>query len=307
MDPSIEAYCDSHLPALVRLLDETFHIRNPDKLALIRWKYFDEIHAGGTVMSLAMAGGRAVSQYANAPITLSDDARPFPAMVCADMATAPGYRGRGLISKLARDVYSRVVQSDAVLSVGYSNEAGVQVDRSAKGYGYHVVGRFARYLRPLLFALSTPYRLEPVKDFAAVCTYGEGLRIYKSPAYLTWRYLRKPHADYRVFRVSRGGATEGYAVLRAARGRCHLVELTTSPEPDVLRAVQNTALSWGRRALLVYVLDNDYWRESLRGFVRVPSNPRLENYYLTVKPHCDPMPNDWESPARWRLMGGDIV
>lgn len=308
MDVELTHYHHCHFDSLVRLLDDAFQIRNPAKADLVRWKFFDAIHDDCTVMALAVAGGEVVSQYANAPVTLADDGAPVPAMVCADMATAPQYRGRGLISRLSRMVYTEVTASGAVLSIGYSNDDGVQVDRNATGYGYLVVGRFTRYLRPVLRRLATPCHLEPVSAFdASALPCLPGLRLHKSAEYLTWRYLRKPHMDYVVYRVMRGAETLGYAVLRDARGRCHLVDLIADPSRDVLRAVHNEALRRGKRALMVYVLDNAYWRGVLRGFVRLPQYRRLGNYWLTVKPHQQTLPVGWDTPDKWLLMGGDII
>ncbi len=309
MDIVISVFQRNDFSSLVRLLDDSFHIANPAKDALIRWKFFDPIHHGGTVMAVARDGADVVSQYANIPLTLAEDGRPVPAMVCGDMATAPTYRGRGLISQLARTVYAEVTVSGAALSIGYSNDAGVKVDQNAKGYGYRVVGRFARYARPALIPLPTPYRLEPTDDFHEdeLPPAASGLRLHKTVDYLRWRYIHKPNGEYRIFRLTRSGVPRGFAVLRDAKYRCHLVDLIAAPDRDVLRAVQNTVIRRGRHVLVAYVLDNAFWRGVLRGFVRLPAHPRLDNYYLTVKPHCEPLPSGWDTPERWRLMGGDIL
>ncbi|MBK8139193.1 MAG: GNAT family N-acetyltransferase [Chloroflexi bacterium] len=310
MSIEIEYFRPDRLSALVRLLDDSFQIANPDKAELVRWKFFAPIHRGGTVMAVALDDNRVVSQYANTPLVLSDGGRPLSAMVCADMATAPQYRGRGLISQLARDVYARVVHSGAVLSIGYSNDAGVKVDMNARGYGYRVVGRFARYVSPVLRARTTPIRLEPAAEFNdghLPVPSASSLSICKSADYLTWRYLRKPNADYRIFRIAHGPHSLGYAILRDSGQRAHLVDLIAEPTPDLIRAVQNTVRASGKRVLVVYVLDNPFWHQTLRGFVRIPRQARLENYYLTVKPHTSSMPAGWDTPDRWRLMGGDII
>lgn len=311
MAVEIQRYSPEYFASLVRLLDESFGIANPARSDLVRWKFFDTIHRGGTVMALAVAVGTVVSQYANTPVTLAYDGLPFPAMVCADMATAPAYRGQGLISRLAREVYAEVVRSGAALSIGFSNEEGLKVDRNAKGYGYRVIGRFERYLLPLIRLQRTDVVLEPASEFDSYHLRDlpvAGLRLDKSAEYLTWRYLRKPHADYAIYRVLRDRQPLGYAVLRDARLRTHLVDLIAPAVPDVLTAVQNAAL-WRRRkrALMAYVLDNAAWRAALRGWLHLPPHPRLANYYLTVRPHCEPLPNGWETPDGWHLMGGDII
>ena len=62
MSIEIEYFRPDRLSALVRLLDDSFQIANPDKAELVRCKFFAPIHRGGTVMAVPLADNRLVSQ-----------------------------------------------------------------------------------------------------------------------------------------------------------------------------------------------------------------------------------------------------
>lgn len=307
--------CDVRdIAKITRLLDTVFQIRNPAKDALIRWKYFAPWHDDHTVMYAALNdSGDFVSQYANIPVTVRYGADPLPAMICADMATHPGYRGRGLISALARRVYPDVVRDGAALSIGFSNQEGIKVDQNANGYGYRTVGMFRRYAMLNWPNSTTPYSLERVDQFSRSASSANDcqFRIDKSAAYLNWRYRDKPANDYQLYQVTREDQFTGYVVIRETPTLAYIYDLIAdeSQVRYIIPAIQRILRGRGKPITIWYVLNNAYWRQTLSSSLAIPSAWRATHYYLTVRPHsaevadlpalCD--------PERWHMMAGDIL
>ncbi len=315
MNNCIERYNPAQLPALTRLLDDSFEIQNADKEQLIRWKFFDDFHRGGTVTYVALDdAGNVVSQYTNFPIPIRDGPRLLSGMICADMATHPDFRGKGLISQLSRQVYADVIAQNAALSIGFSNDEGVKVDQHANGYGYKIVGEFMRYGKIIVRRRSTPYTLQRTDTFSEpIYTAGMNfVRIDKSLEYLNWRYLRKPNHDYQVYRLIRGTCFAGYVVLRQSGYKYHVYDLITTSEnssdlQNILTATHNLIFELGTRVAIHYVLDNPFWRQVLRGCLRLPRG--VTTYYLTVKIHpaCFNGGERLTQASQWVLMAGDIL
>ncbi len=312
---TIERFHPAHLASLTRLLDRSFGISNPAKEDLIRWKFFDSYHHDGTINYVALdEAGNVVSQYANFPVQLTGGCHLLRAMICADMATAPEFRGRGLISQLSRRVYDEVATC-ADVSIGFSNDEGVKVDQNANGYGYRIVGRFSRYLKPLLWKTVTPFQLSPVDRFDVLpCQKSPLFTIHKSREYLDWRYGRKPNNDYQIYLLTQHGQFMGYVILRDSGQRCYVYDVIanthdTAVFKQILAAMHNAILERGKRLAVYYVLANSFWRQVLTDCVLLPERFGRCNYYLTVKIHNETLAiqDRLMQAENWRLMLGDIL
>jgi GNAT superfamily N-acetyltransferase len=304
----------SDVPDLAQLLDTVFQIQNPAKYDLLCWKFFANWHRGQTVMYAALnEAGDFISQYANFPITLAHHGERIESMICADMATHPDYRGRGLISQLARRVYADVAQGGYALSLGFSNDAGIKVDRNASGYGYQIVGKFQRYLKPNLPHYRSEFHLTRVKwfDLLPSFTIPPYIQVEKSLAYLNWRYVEKPCNDYRIYRLERGQTCVGYVVTRETRTHAYLYDIIANPGDSeaILSSVQHYLFGAGIPLSIVYILNNEQWQTLLRGWLPLPESRHRVNYYLTVKAHNHEASNtrSISAPDSWWLMAGDIL
>jgi GNAT superfamily N-acetyltransferase len=310
--------CDVHdIPSLTALLDHAYQIQNPEKEALIRWKFFDPVHGGATISFGAFTpAGELTSQYANVPVVIQGDGHVLQGMVCVDMTTHRDHRGQGLISRLSKEVYANVCAAGFDLSIGFSNEAGVKVDQHATAYGYRVVGAFSRYVYRRLRSKATPYCLSPAISFSKLADrllpvadspYG----IAKTIGYLNWRYLKKPCNDYQIYELSNAGYFAGYVVIRHSTRGAYIYDLIAdfADIQPIQAAIHNWLRAHGQSAAIWYVLDNAFWRQTLRNALRIPNRLAPDNYYLTVKIHSEQQLDRAAilSPDRWRMMAGDIL
>jgi len=97
----------------------------------------------------AWDGTRLVAQYSILRKSLILPTCPMSVTVglSVNMAVHPAYRGQGLVKQVAQPVYEALARRGGIVGVGFSNAAGVQVDRRSKEYGYRVrnVSRVLRH------------------------------------------------------------------------------------------------------------------------------------------------------------------
>ena len=310
--------CDSKdLSALTGLLDHSFQIKNAQKEALVHWKFFDPVHGGATISFGAFTPtGELASQYANVPVAIQGAGRALNGMVCVDMTTHRDHRGQGLISRLSKQVYSGVAAGGFDLSIGFSNDVGVKVDQHASGYGYQVVGSFKRYIYLLLQPTASAYRLIPAANFSELADRlltapDNPFGIAKTVEYLNWRYFTKPCNDYQVYRLNNADCFAGYVVIRQSKRGAYIYDLIADFDAihPIKAAIHNWLLAHGQAIAIWYVLENDYWRQALRGAVRIPNQLVPDNYYLTTKIHSEQYLDRAAilSAENWRMMAGDIL
>ncbi len=307
-------YTPRYLPQLIQLLDDAFVLRTTQKEALIRWKFFSPSFEGQGVTYLALnEADQVVAQYTNIPTKIRQGETRLSASVCIDMATHRHHRRRGLISLLAERVYEQVRLQGKALSIGFSNDAGVNVDKHASAYGYRIVGRFARYYGWCRRSAHSGLPLKRADAFLDVPRQGMAdvfLHVEKDAAYLTWRYLHKPGAAYESYSFAKEGLS-GYAVLVFSGYRCYVHDLITNAKREewgtIVTAIENLAAERGARVMIFHVLDNTFWRTLLgRRYLRRPKS--RQNTYLTVKTHdVAAIRRDVCEKDAWLVMNGDIL
>lgn len=298
--------------------------RQPCEMArLCRWMY-----AGQPVLAWgAWDGLRLAAQYCSLDRSLHLPGAPAPIRVgqCANMAVHPDYRGRGLVKQLARPVYEALAGRGGIAGVGFSNAAGVQVDRHSKSYGYHVVGQMV----PALIGLTggtddssvEPLDLQdtwPEEDWHPAAFHQNTLIHFgNTPEAIRHRFALHPFRRYRfgVWRENR--QVRGIVIdspLRLAglpvtkllaaysddlpglmerwsaavrRTKVWLVHLLASPASPLRQAVSRLAR----------------WNTAMHWLTPISHSP----CYLTVKPLCPNTARDLLDFDQWDCMGGDVL
>lgn len=316
MGYKFKKYSSLLLPSLTALLDKSFSIENSDKEGLVKWKYFDKFLKGKTITYLALdENNNVISHYTNIPFTISYSGKSFKSMICTDMCTDKKNRGKGLISQLSAKVYEEVKNKGYDFSLGFSNDAGVKVDKYASSYGYVIPGKFVRYFKFVVYRKNIQYQLIKTNNFnKELSDYTSNyLKVKKDYDYLYWRYVKKPNSEYDIYNIVNNNKIIGYVVLRFLRQKCYIYDIVTVGDDKkhmitVLRSIENKALDHGVRIIIYNVLDNNYWKSlfnKYKYFKRVNNNI---NYYLTVKIHNKNLPCDLIlNKENWLLMNGDIL
>jgi GNAT superfamily N-acetyltransferase len=201
--------------------------RQPSEIAqlLTFWQATAPLIAYG-----AWDGSRLAAQYSCLlrQVHVPGGAEAITVGVSMNMAVHPDYRGRGLVKQVAEPVYKAVQAQGGTAGVGFSNAAGVKVDRHSKGYGYRVVGRLdARVswlLRPLCHRPLTLTTAWP-KCLPDICHHSQSNHHFINSAHwLAQRFAKHPLRQYHfgvgecglvVYRPFPGYGGKGVSLLAA--------------------------------------------------------------------------------------------
>ncbi|MCA9917668.1 MAG: GNAT family N-acetyltransferase [Anaerolineales bacterium] len=265
----------------------------------------------------AWDGERLVAQYSCLlrQLTLPGHAPDLAVGLSVNMAVHPAYRGRGLVKQVAQPVYATLAQRQVAAGVGFSNAAGVQVDKRSSGYGYQVVGPLRPYLlwlraQPGLadFALTADW---PEQPFAAL---GEGTAVQFAwtPATLQHRFASHPFRNYQFGVWRQNGVVVGVVVYRPIRlagvPAVGLLGAYGRDQANLLRHWAGAVQKAGYRLAHLVCPANSAPLALLSGTAVCLPQPISRNpYYLTLKPLCSTLPETVFHLENWVCWGGDIL
>ena len=295
------------------LLALTFDRTRGEMAQLLHW-----MNAGHDLIAWgAWDGSRLVAQYCSMLTVLVIP--PASSLACVglsvNLAVHPEYRGRGLVKQVAQPVYTALADKGGVAGVGFSNAAGVQVDRHSTGYGYRVVGQLLPrliWLRPTAaepLTLTDQWPTEPLQiDRPAV----DRIRFATSEALIQHRFTQHPFRRYRfgVHRVER--EVRGLVVYRPMRvgpfAGVSLLGAYAADVSDLLKRWASALRANGVYFVHALITPASTLRSALRAIgVEVVLPYTRSPHYLTVKPLTAHTPDGLLDFARWDCAGGDIL
>lgn len=301
---------NTDLTQITSLLDLCFAIQNPAKKELINWKYFDDTYATSLCAYGIYDQSNLVAFYANKQMLIQDKSKSYKAGICLDMCTHPEFRGQKLISQLSTQTYDERTKAGYDFALGFSNTAGVQVDKYASKYGYQVIGQFYRYCSIALGAAS-PYQVkvaQKLHNWPAL----QSLHFTQSKNYLEWRYLHKPNNAYKILDILHRSKRMGQAVVIESRFKLEIFKLILSDINDAracITALKAYAHDHHKPIVVIRVLPNQHWEKILRTTQFFACNFAEKPYYLTIKTlrHGEKQNEYIKNPDSWFLMGGDVL
>lgn len=330
----VRPYVESDEGAVMALLDEALVVSPaggpPSKL--FRWKHLENPF-GRSYMLIAVAGGQVVGLRAFMRWEFAAGSHRWRAVRAVDTATAPGFQGRGIFSRLTRAAID-AVRGEVDLVFNTPNE------QSGPGYlklGWRKVGRIPirlRVRRPLRFIGGLPSVRRPssgpspalpaggvpagevLRDadgLVSLLEEAEGpqrrLRTPRTPEFLRWRYGEGTGIDYRAVAHHAGGRMAGLALFRVRpRGtlrECSVTELVARPgDGSTIRSLVRQVLrsTAADHALAVTIPGTPGNRAARRsGFLSWRGGP-----VLMVNPLRDGVEPDPLDIRSWDLSLGDI-
>lgn len=288
--------------------------RTPSEMAqLLYW-----LHAEHDLLAWgAWEGPRLIAQYSS--LLTAVWLPPTAALECVglsiNLAVHPDYRGRGLVKRVAQPVYAALADRGVAAGVGFSNAAGVKVDRHSRAYGYQVIGQ----LQPMLVGLfshldSEPLRLTaewPTAPFDFTPAPDDLIRFAASPVLVQHRFAQHPFRHYQYGVCESSAGVSGIVIYRLVNwGSVRVAALLAAYGTDVPALLQRWAAALrGAGIHLVHALTTpaSVLRAALRDvgwsmpwpYTRTP-------YFLTVKP-LRKTPSLLLDFERWDCCGGDIL
>jgi len=243
-----------------------------------RWKLDHATPAVPNVL-LAMSNDRPVFQYAGIPTSFSIAGKHVDAMVSVDTMTAPDFRRRGLLTRVASDAYARWREAGISFVFGLPNE---QWGSRASALGWLPLFRLQRMLLPLKPEAMLAHRLslpwlrklplattlwnglfsrpptpDPAIEVRSVanagpefdalwerCANDARFSVVRDRHWVEWRFLSCPSRKYHVRLAMRGRDPVGYCawhlVDSGGRRRAFLAELSCLRNDE---AARNTLLA----------------------------------------------------------------
>ena len=239
----------------------------------------------------------------------------IPVGLSINMAVHPHYRGRGLVKQVSQPVYKALAARGVMAGAGFSNAAGVQVDKRSSGYGYHVLGRLRPYLlwlRPQPdfadFSLTTAWPDMPFQTGKRETA----VQFAWTPASLEHRFACHPFRSYQFGIWRQAGMVAGIVVFRPIRlGRLPAVALLAAYGYDLLGLLRRWAggmAAMGHRLTHLVCTPTTPLLKLLRETAVCLPQPFSRNpYYLTLKPLSPDLPQTAFCFKNWACLGGDIL
>ena len=232
-----------------------------------------------------------------------------------NMAVHPNYRGQGLVKQVANPVYEALAARGIVAGTGFSNAAGVQVDKRSSGYGYSVVGRLQPYLLWLRSGTNAP-------DFYLTATWPDlpflpaepdtAVQFAWTPQSLHHRFACHPFRRYQFGVWQQRSSVAGLVVYRPIRlaglPAVALLAAYSADLPGLLRRWTDAVLNNGYRlAQLVSTPASTTVHLLQETAVCLPQPISRNPYYLTLKPLSTTLPQSIFCFENWSCLGGDIL
>lgn len=264
----------------------------------------------------AWEGTRLIAQYSS---LLTVVWLPPASLECVglsiNLAVHPDYRGRGLVKQIAQPVYAALAEHGVIAGVGFSNAAGVKVDRHSRAYGYQVIGQ----MHSLLVGLSArgndePLRLTdvwPSAPFDFIPPQSDRIHFAASSTLVRHRFACHPFRRYQFGVWENADRVRGIVIYRWVTWRgVRVASLLAAYGDDVPALLKRwtTALHLGGiRFAHVLTTPVSGLRVALRDIGwSIPVPYSRTPYFLTVKPLTEDA-----APLldfnRWDCSGGDIL
>lgn len=295
------------------LLALTFDRSNDEMVQLLHWLY-----AGHDLIAWGIwDGARLAAQYCSmlTALLMPDLTAPVCVGLSINLAVHPAYRGRGLVKQAAQPVYVELAARGGLAGVGFSNAAGVQVDRRSRGYGYQVVGQLQSkwvWLRPTAAEPLTLAADWPNAPLHLQLPAVERIRLATSDAWLHHRFAHHPFRRYHFGIKQTDDEVSGLVIYRPIRWGpirgASLLAAYGDNLADVLRRWSSALQAGGVYFVQTLLTPSASLFAALQSIgIGVTAPYTRSPYYLTLKPLQPGLPASVFDFTRWDCVGGDIL
>lgn len=206
----------------------------------IQWQFFkNPVHKTFVDIAYSDEAKKVAAIYAVFPSFFKIGNNDYVGSQSMDTITDIDFRGKGLFTKLAKNVFSRLRESDVKLVYGFPN--GSSIHGFSTKLGWRVMdpvpflfkplrtGYFTKKIKLLRFLpdIGIPsirfrdnsIKVETLNEFPQDVnklwkTFSAHFKIavIRDLNYLNWRYVEKPNEDYKIEAVFRDGVLKGFIV-----------------------------------------------------------------------------------------------
>ncbi|MDQ7009603.1 MAG: GNAT family N-acetyltransferase [Candidatus Gracilibacteria bacterium] len=286
----IKKYDKKYIDSFVKLIDESFNIKNKNKKELVEWKFHTEKFFHKNRIICAYKNDKIVGQYSNITYEFIKKNFIIKGYICQDMCILKDYRGQGLISKMSKKLYSNI--EEKTFTIGFSNKHGVKVDKNSKGYGYNIIDNLVSFYFPTLLN-SDGYNFEEINnssqiekiDFNNFNFFDDLLKINKTEEFIKWRYFDNPNSNYNFYIIKFNNQIIGYYIFRIQNKIAILFDFDCKKginKKKFISTFKNISIKKKCLIFKIILLENIFWNNLFKGFFKLKKN---EEIYFTLKNH----------------------
>jgi len=241
-------YEDGDEEKIIKLFEDVFGKPMGISESQKHWNWeFKENPVDNKYINLAVDGDEIVGQYAVLPLRMWINGKEKLGSLSLDTMVHPDYRGQGMFTTMAEELYDILAEDGVVLTYGFPNENSIHgftkyldwkeifkiplyarpidFDKSAKMmFGEGVKKSLASFFSKKIYdvrhtpkKVSSPYHIEKIRSFSPefdeLSKVSDGISVIRDSEYLNWRFTDKPEFDYTKISITKDGNLEGYAVL----------------------------------------------------------------------------------------------
>lgn len=224
--------------AILALFNQSFG--KPINLEFWNWRFRDNPVAGPMIY-LAWDGDILAAHYAVSPVILSIAGEEHLTALSMTTMTHPDYRGRGLFTTLANNLYMSLAEQGYLMVWGFPN------DQSHRGFirdlDWQEVYEIPMFHLDMNILNSAPSVAAPIVELDKLDERVDALwekvktdhdiTVRRDRKYLNWRFCLRPQNNYRVFGYVDGERLLGYMIFKRYQTEVDIVDILTMREKKV--------------------------------------------------------------------------
>lgn len=219
--------------------------------------------------------------------------------LCNNVFVTPEYQGFHLFTKLGRHVLLKAGEQELKILIGLPNENSLPGHRRVgwttfpKNYYLEkkmeedaAFGKTEDERITSITPFNFPFWEEAFSEFVLKIAAGRSFSIVKEVNYFSWRYLKRPSGDYKIFFFHEEGRVSGYVVYKYYQPSCriHILDVEAENEAVFLELLK-AAGTIKEPVSLINVLSSTIYAEYFRraGFSKSTEYSNLIAYTPLTK------------------------
>jgi len=288
----IKEYSEKFLNSFIYLIDNSFWIKNNNKIWLIKWKFFSNPNNNKNKIICSYFNNKIVWQYSNIATSFTYKKENINWYTCQDMCVLKEFRWKWLISKMSKYLYSNIKEDS--FSIWFSNKFWVKVDQNSKWYWYTVIDKLISYILPTFLSFNKNYNFKKIKNldelkninFSNFDIFDNYIKINSSFDYIKWRYFNKPNSNYNFFLIyDEKENILWYIILTFKKWFWNIYDfnsIKTINNKKMIYTFKKISIANNVFFLRIQVLKNNFWKFFFKWFLKINKN---EDIYFTIKKH----------------------
>lgn len=184
------------------------------------WRYINN-PLDEMFVNVAIENNKVIANYSVSPFRLSINGKLEKAALSMTTMTHPDFRGRGLFTELASGLYEKLEKSNYGAVIGFPNNNSHFTFVSKLNWQniYEIPTMKLELSKSRVFNSDSKFHIINDKDFLLdyfkVISNNKKIKVYKSLAYLKWRYRDNPVNKYDNYVIAKSGEVLSSIIVKS--------------------------------------------------------------------------------------------